>query len=122
MSVLPRFAAVLEIGREANGTIQSQRIAQAYRASRSASVMLVLNRVSRSEVDDVLDKVVSSYRLDIPGVLYVDLDDDATVLSVASRAPMIFASSDEFCAKLDSLGIRYRDPAEIEHALPSLAS
>jgi hypothetical protein len=114
------FIAVLEVGRQPDGALQSPLIAAAYHASRAARVLLVLDRVSRAEVDKVLDSVVTASELNRPGVLYADGEDDATVLAAATHARRIFASSDGFRAKLDARGLRYHDLTDLERDLAAL--
>jgi hypothetical protein len=80
----------------------------------------VLDRVSRAEVDRVLDHVVTSSELIRPGVRYADVEDDATVLAAAKQAHTIFASSDRFRAKLDAGGLRYHDFTDLERDLAAL--
>lgn len=92
--------------------MQVELIAAAYRASLAAPVLLVLDRVSPAEVDEVLDDVVRSSPLNRPGVRYADAEDDATVLAAATRAHRTFASSDCFRAKLEARGLRYHDLTE----------
>ena len=114
------FIAVLEVGRQPDGALQGGLIAAAYRASLAAPVLLVLDRVSPAEVDEVLDDVVRSSPLNRPGVRYADVDDDATVLGAAKRARRIFASSDCFRAKLETRGLRYHDLTDLECELAAL--
>jgi hypothetical protein len=114
------FIAVLEIGRQPDGALQGRAITAAYHASRAAPVLLVLDRVSRAEVDKVLDHVVTTSELNRPGVRYADAEDDATVLAAAKRAHCIFASSDGFRAKLEARGLQYHDLTDLERDLAAL--
>ena len=114
------FIAVLEVGRQSDGALQGGLIAAAYHASLAAPVLLVLDRISPAEVDKVLDDVVRSLPLSRRGVRYADVEDDATVLAAAKQAHRIFASSDYFRAKLETLGLRYHDLADLECDLAAL--
>jgi len=114
------FIAVLEVGRQPDGAVQGAVITAAYQVSRAAPVLLVLDRVSRAEVDKVLDRVVTTSELNRPGVRYADAEDDATVLAAAKRAHRVFASSDGFRAKLDARGLQYRDFTDLERDLAAL--
>ena len=109
-----QVAALLEIGRKADGEIPGSLISAAYRASRSRPVMLVLHSVSPREVDQLLDPVVAGAGRDHRGVVYANLSDDAVVLDTAASADKVFASSQAFRAKLASRGIAFRDVAEAE--------
>lgn len=117
-----KFVAVLEVGRQADGAVQGGLIAAAYRASRVAPVLLVLDRVSRAEVDKVLDHVVTTSELNRPGVRYAEAEDDATVLAAAEQARRVFASSECFRAKLEARGLRYHDPRDLEPDLSELTA
>jgi hypothetical protein len=103
------YIAILEVGRQPDGGLQGELIAAAYRVSRSAPVLLVLDRVSRAEVDRALDEVVTSSELNRPGVVYADAADDALVMAAATRAHWVFARSSRFRAKLDARGLPYHD-------------
>jgi len=111
-----KVAALLEIGRKANGEIPASLISAAYRASRSTSIMLALDAVSPAEVDEVLDPVVARNGYDVCGVLYVKVSDDAALTGAASAA-RVFASSHGFRAKLAERGIAFQDVSEAEFAL-----
>jgi len=115
-----KFLAVLEVGRQSDGALRRELIAAAYHASLAAPVLLVLDRVSPAEVDKVLDRVVRSSSLNRPGVRYANVEDDATVLGAAKQAHQIFASSDCFRAKLETRGLPYRDPTDLECDLAAL--
>jgi hypothetical protein len=115
-----KFLAVLEVGRQSDGTLHGEAIAAAYHASLAAPVLLVLDRVSPAEVDKVLDNVVRSSPLNRPGVRYADAEDDATVIGAAKQARRIFARSDCFRAKLETRGLQYRDPTDLECDLAAL--
>ncbi len=114
------FIAVLEVGRQPDGTLQGGLIAAAYHASLAAPVLLVLDRVSPAEVDTVLDDVVRSSPLNRPGVRYAHVEDDATVLAAAKQAHRIFASSDCFRAKLEARGLQYHDLTDLRCELAAL--
>jgi hypothetical protein len=114
------FTAVVEIEREPGGDVSAPLIAAAYRASRSRCVLLVLHAVSRHEVDRILDAEVTSNALDVAGVRYADIDDDI-VMSAVQHVSLIFARSRSFRAKLEQLGVVYRDLGDAERALPRIA-
>ena len=105
----PPVAALLEIGRETDGSLPGQLITAAYRASRSQPVMLVLDEVTPREVDAVLDSMVASTYRDHRGVIYARSGDDQEVLAVAASASRVFARSAQLRAKLSSWGIPYED-------------
>ena len=111
---LQEVSAVLEIGRTSSGEIPASLISAAYRASRSTAIMFVLDSVSPSEIDQILDPLVARSGPEVCGVLYVNKSDDAAVLTSAAIAARVFAGSPDLRAKLSSRGIAYQDIAEAE--------
>ncbi len=117
LPVLPTIATILEVRRLPSGELPAPLISSAYLASRSAAVLLVLDSVTRDEVDRVLDPVVSRFGRDRRGVVYAERGDDREVLALAANGCAVFASSDAFRARLSSLGIAFRDATDAEFAL-----
>ena len=64
------FAAVVHVAREPGGQLPVDVILTAYRASRDAPVMLVLDSVSPREVDEILNPMVVTMGLEVCGVRY----------------------------------------------------
>jgi hypothetical protein len=108
---------LLQIRRGPDGQVPAALISTAYQASRAAPVMLILDTVSPSEVDNLLDPVVAEHGRTHRGLMYAKMQDEAAVLSVAATASRVFAATDEFRAKLASNGIRCEDVAAAEQAL-----
>ena len=116
-----QIAAVLEIVPESSGALPIGLLAAAYRASSVGYVMLVLRGVSPQAVDRVLDPFVSSSRTwRLNGVVYADARDEQFVCSVAKRARIVVAWSDEFRGQLDEREIPYADPSSAIERLSAL--
>jgi hypothetical protein len=116
-----QISTLLEIRRSAGGEIPEALISAAYLASASATVMLVLDSVSPSEVDAVLDPVVAGAGRYHRGVVYANARDDAAILNVAAAASRVFAASPAFRAKLASRGIAFEDVSRAESVLAKTA-
>jgi len=117
VSLPSSFASILEISRQADGSIPTDLVSAAYLASRTRPVGLILSAVSPTEIDRVLDPIVATAGKDLRGVVYVDGSDDAAVLEAAVSASRIFAGTAELRAKLTSRGIRYGDVCDAEKEL-----
>lgn len=74
-----RVRAVVDITAEPAGCTLEELVVSAYRASRDGVVVLVLSGVSPAEVDRILDPVVPSMPLTIPGVRYLQATDEEAV-------------------------------------------
>jgi hypothetical protein len=98
---------VVEIAPCANGEPPAEAIRAAYRASEYGLVVLVLRGVVASAVDRILDPLVAALRLDIPGVLYVDADDEPTVAQAVRDAGPVYAVTHHLYSLAKSL-----EPAE----------
>jgi hypothetical protein len=109
-----QFGAVVEVSREPDGSVPEELITAAYHASRDVAVLLVLDSISRAEVDRILDRVVSPADLDMPGLIYADGANETVVMRAAMRASRIFASTDTFRSMLQSRGLRYSHPADAD--------
>jgi hypothetical protein len=110
-------STLVEIGRGPDGQVPASLLSAAYQASSASHVMLVLNSVSPTEIDSVLDPVVAKHGHMHRGLVYATLQDEAAVLSVAARAVRVFAATDDFRAKLASEGIQFQDLEAAEVAL-----
>jgi len=85
--------AAIEVTSRANGKLPIQLLNEAYRASDCGVNVLVLNNVSASAVDRVLDDVVKLLPLSIPGVLYVDASNEAALARSLEAADAIFVAT-----------------------------
>lgn len=104
-----RIQGVVEIGRAPLGDNATRLLSFAYRISRSAVVMVVLDRIARIEADRYLDGVVEREGNDVKGVVYADLADERLVAEVALNATFVVASTDEFRCRLAAHGIACED-------------
>ena len=84
---------LVEISSTRSGGVPAGLIVRAYKASRFQQIALVLNRVSAVQVNKVLDPVVQTMPLDIPGVIYVDVSDRPRLHHLLGTARMIVAST-----------------------------
>ena len=92
-----RVGAVVEIAPDRAGSLPADMIAEAYLASRSAAIALVLDpRVRRSDVDALLDPVVAANPGSRQGVLYIDAADERGVRAAVDRAKVAVALTDGF--------------------------
>jgi hypothetical protein len=98
------FYAVVEIAPDSNGALPSHLLTAAYRASREATVLLVLNGVSVASVDQLLDPIVRREGVAVRGVVYATVE-DATVMLAARTAPVVLASSSLLRTQFRALGI-----------------
>jgi hypothetical protein len=95
---------IVEIAADPSGRAPANLIEIAYRASRDEPITLILNGISRSSVDRILDPVVEAIPLSIPGVVYVDLQNIAAVRNVVLAATAIFIATREFHSLIRELG------------------
>lgn len=104
-----RIQGVVEIGPAPLGENAARLLSSAYRMSRSAVVMLVLDRIARVEADRFLDRVVEREGNDVKGVVYADSADERLVAEAALDASFVVASTDEFRCRLAAHGIACED-------------
>lgn len=64
----------------------------AYRASRRGRILLILNGVSTESIDEILDPLVATMPLDIPGLRYVSADNRAVVNDAVREADIVFSA------------------------------
>lgn len=69
----PRIRAVIEITAGPSGELPADLLIAAYRASQWDRIALVLNGVLPEDVDCILDPIVRTLPLDIPGLTYIDV-------------------------------------------------
>lgn len=85
--------AVIEITSSSDGRLPARLLSEAYRASDCGMIILILNGVAPVAVDGLLDHVVASLPLSIPGVLYVDAGDEAAVDGALCRTGIVFVAT-----------------------------
>lgn len=100
---------MVEIGPAPLGENAARLLSSAYRLSRDAVVMLVLDRVARVEADRYLDHVVEREGNDVQGVVYADVAEERLVAETALGAAFVVASTDEFRCRLAAHGIACED-------------
>jgi hypothetical protein len=98
--------AVVEIAPDADGQLPVELIRHAYRASEQGLIVLILQDITPSAVDRILDPLVSMSRLDIPGVLYIDAKNQSAVLQAVHDAQVIFAATDRLRSLIAAFGMR----------------
>lgn len=91
-----RSRAVIEIIPDLDGQLPAQLIMEAYRASRRGTIIFILRDVTPSAVDLILDDLVPNMSLSLPGVEYVDADNELSVLEAILSAEVIFAATARF--------------------------
>jgi hypothetical protein len=104
-----RIEGVVEIAPAPLGEVAARLLSSAYRASRSAVVMLVLDRRTLREADRYLDQVVGAEGSEVKGVVYADIADERTVAEAARSASFVVASTDAFRSRLAAQGISCED-------------
>lgn len=96
--------AVVEIAPTEEGKPPENLIRCAYRASQTGSVAFILNGIAPQAVDLVLDPIVPGLPLAIPGVLYLQIQDDVRVHDAVRSAQIVFVATDQF--RETSYGLR----------------
>ncbi|WP_331372028.1 hypothetical protein [Sinorhizobium chiapasense] len=86
---------VIEIT-QTDGLLPAAVIITAYRSSRYGLVVFVLNNVAPAAIDVILDPVVGTMPLSIPGVLYVQISDEAQVSQAVSSAETVYVATEAF--------------------------
>lgn len=101
-----KIGAVVEVAPDHTGALPDDLIMEAYRASASVVIALVLDsRVPRAEVDRILDPIVAESRGKVHGVLYLEQDDESIIEHAIDRAEFVIASSDAFRASCAGRGV-----------------
>lgn len=106
-----RAQAMIEIVASRDGRVPAELVCTAYRASVRGPIVLVLNGVCWQDVDRALDGLVVLLPLDIPGIVYVDVADEAAVLSAARETEKIWGVTQRFRRIVGQLSLGL-DPAQ----------
>jgi hypothetical protein len=107
--MIMKIQGIVEIAPEPLGEQSAKLLYSAYRASRSAVVMLVLDRPTLMMADRFLDQIVVREGIDVKGVVYVDVEDERTVAAAARDASFVVASTAAFRSRLAAYGIACED-------------
>ncbi|MGZ2386160.1 hypothetical protein [Rhizobium brockwellii] len=89
------------------GRVPLDLIINGYRSSKYGSVAFILNGVTPQIVNRILDPVVPTMGLDIPGVRYIDIKSEVDVVEAIFSASSIIAFSPEFCSTVTERGLPY---------------
>jgi hypothetical protein len=79
-----------------NGLLPAAAIATAYRSSQYGLVVLVLNDATPAAINTILDPIVKTMPLAIPGVLYVQISDEAQVSRAVTSAVTVYVATEAF--------------------------
>ncbi|HEV7308401.1 hypothetical protein [Ensifer sp.] len=96
--------SVIEIA-ETDGRLPVEIIIKGYRLSQKQLTVFILNEVTPAAVNRVLDPVVPTLPLLIPGVLYVKISDDARVREAVAAADVVYAATAMFRDLLTGYGV-----------------
>lgn len=103
----PPALAIFEIVAQADGALPADLLTAIYRASEHRRFVLALHGVSPFAVDGLLDHVVRQLPLNIPGLLYEDVTNDASMRKAIGSTDLIFAATTMFQALAETLGFEY---------------
>jgi hypothetical protein len=84
--------SVIEI-MPSNGRLPAELIEAGYRSSQYGLVVFVLNNVTPQAVNLILDPVVRTMPLSIPGVLYIEIGDEQRVRDAVTSASIVYFAS-----------------------------
>lgn len=114
-----RVRGVVEIsGRK--GRVPAGLVEDCYRASQNGLVALVLRDIPPQAVDRILDPLVPTLPLNIPGVLYIDSRETGRVREALLAAESIFVATAAFRGVVRALGVAPRLIAPVSQAGRSL--
>jgi hypothetical protein len=112
--------AAIEITPQADGQFPVELVKEAYRASARAPVVLVLRSSDFGAVDMVLDPIVPLFPLGIPGVVYVDVNNETAVIDAVTGADMVFAATEGFRDLVARAGIAHELMRPLASAIETL--
>ncbi|HJS62048.1 MAG TPA: hypothetical protein VJ800_09880 [Pseudolabrys sp.] len=111
--------SVIEIV-ESGGRLPTELIVVGYWASQAGVVVYVLNGVTPQAINLVLDPIVTTLPLSIPGVLYVSINDKARVCEAVRCAEEIYAATRIFRQLTAHYGIAPSLIRSVATAIPRL--
>ena len=97
---------LVEIALTRSGAIPEDLIVRAYAASRFEPIALILNGIAAQLVNTVLDPIVPTMPLDIPGVLYVNMSSDGCMWDMLRAARLVFTSTLGFRSTAIASGVK----------------
>jgi hypothetical protein len=104
------YLAMVEIVAETDGLPPGTLIRALYRLSERGKIVFALTRLTPHAVDTVLDEIVGELPLTIPGVLYINAEDDRSVGEAARHAGIVIAASADFHARVMALPLMSEPP------------
>ena len=96
--------AVVEIVAGTDGALPTELVRTIYRASAEGLYVLALHDSDPVAIDHALDALVGTLPLDIPGVIYVDAGDEASLRCALGMTECILATSFAFKTWVAALG------------------
>ena len=111
--------SVIEIA-ESGGSPPADLIVAGYWASQAGLVVFVLNGVTPQAINLVLDPIVTTLPLTIPGVLYVRINDEARVCEAVQCADEMYAATGIFRRLTADYGIAPTRIRSVATAIPKL--
>lgn len=104
---VPRMhkGVIIEVVGGPRGELPSPLVIESYRQSFRCCNILVLNGVSVSDVDAILDPIVEEMGSLMMGVRYIKFEDNLEIYQAAKRASLILVSSPKFFYKLMKMQI-----------------
>lgn len=106
---MTRAIALVEISAGSNGEVPSDLVQAVYRASADGLFILALHGVDADAIDRSLDGVVCSMPLNIPGVIYVDAEDETAMRAALGATEQIFSTSFAFRMRIERIGFERQD-------------
>ncbi|WP_113448027.1 hypothetical protein [Rhizobium cremeum] len=89
------YRIAIEITRQA-GALPEDLIVRSYRYSQYGAVAFILNGVTPTEINVILDPIVPTLPLGIPGVRYIDIKARAVVCEIVLASGAVIAISPTF--------------------------
>ncbi|WOK35944.1 hypothetical protein [Sphingomonas sp. C3-2] len=114
--------AVVEIVAGADGVLPTELVRTVYRASAEGLYVLALHGIDPVAIDHALDALVGTLPLNIPGVIYVDAGDEASLRCALGMTECILATSFAFKTWVAALGFDCHADAERARGLNGLAA
>lgn len=111
--------SVIEIA-QSDGRLPTELIVVGYWASQAGVVVYVLNGVTPQAINLVLDPIVTTLPLSIPGVLYVSINDTTRVCEAVRCAEEIYATTKVFRRQAIDYGIAPDFIRPVATAIPRL--
>ncbi|MCT7376921.1 hypothetical protein [Chelativorans salis] len=105
---------IVEISRS-NDCVPAKLIEVSYRASQDHLIGLVLHGISPQMVNLILDPIVPTLPLNIPGVLYIDAGDEKRVREAVLSAETIFVATATFRGLVRRWGVAPRMIVPVSH-------